>query len=380
MPTLTRLYPRCRTVLPALLAAGLLLVGCGSPSSETSSESESSSGTGGTGLQERDSANLPDDWDAVVAAAQEEGEVVVYTNDDLVVTDELYKAFNEAFPGIEIKPVRDSVDVLATKYVNEYESLGSSPADILQSTQFAAIAVDHPDWFKDLSTLSPGEIPTMADFMPSAFPEGAPAQVTSAAYIRALGYNTDKVDEADVPKSWCDLTDPKYKGRMVMQNPSVSSSPMFQDYILSQECPGLLEGLVANEVAFNDSPTAIGQAVAAGQYDFGFLLAASQSAEIRSKGAPLALAMLGDPTLIGGTLSSFPANPPHPNAARVFATFLLSAQAQEIQCEFGELSSLNKLAEGACSDNPIPEDGVPSIGSLNDEAQRQEVLAGLGLK
>ena len=353
-----------RGFLTLLLSAGLILIACGSP--ETGDQSSTAGGGAGAGLQERDSSNLPADWDQVVAAAQKEGKVVVYTNDDLVVTDKLYAAFNEAFPGITIQPVRDSVDVLATKYVNERESTGHSPADILQSTQFAAIAIDHPDWFKDLSTMPKDEIPTMADFAASAFPEGAPAQVTSAAYIRALGYNTDKVKQEDVPKSWCDLTDPKYKGRMVMQNPSVSSSPMYQDYILSQQCPDLLPGLVRNEVAFNDSPTAIGQAVAAGQYDFGFLLAASQSAEIRSKGAPLALANLTDPTLIGGTLSSFPADPPNPNAARVFATFLLSAQAQEIQCEFGELSSLNKLAKGACEKAPIPENGVQSIGSLND--------------
>jgi iron(III) transport system substrate-binding protein len=360
-----------------ILAAGLVLAGCGS---STSDESSSATSGAGTGLAERDSANLPPNWDEVVAAAQKEGQVIVYTNDDLVVTDKLYAAFNEAFPGITIQPVRDSVDVLATKYVNERESTGKSPADILQSTQFAAIAVDHPDWFKDLSKLPKDEIPTMADFTKNAFPEGAPAQVTSAAYIRAVGYNTDKVSEEDVPKSWCDLANPKYKGRLVMQNPAVSSSPMYQDYVLSRECPDLLAGLVANGVALNDSPTAIGQAVAAGQYDFGFLLAASQSAEIRSKGAPLKLAFPENPTLIGGTLSSFPADPPNPNAARVFATFLLSSQAQEIQCEFGELSSLNKLAGGACAKTPIPDNGVQSIGSLNDEAKRQQVLNALGLK
>lgn len=373
----TRNRARRSGVFPVLLCAALVVAACGSPPAEEDSTTSSATGTG---LQERDSANLPDDWDEVVAAAQQEGQVVVYTNDDLVVTDQLYAAFAEAFPGITIQPVRDSVDVLATKYVNERESTGSSPADILQSTQFAAIAIDHPDWFKDLATLPPDEIPTLADFSENAFPADAPAQVTSAAYIRALGYNTDNVAPEDVPTSWCDLADPKYKGRMVMQNPAVSSSPMFQDYILSQECPDLLEGLVANEVAFNDSPTAIGQAVAAGQYDFGFLLAASQSAEIRSKGAPLALANLTEPTLIGGTLSSFPADPPNPNAARVFATFLLSSQAQEIQCEYGELSSLNTLAGGACDETPIPEDGVPAIGSLNDEAKRQEVLNALGLR
>lgn len=334
----------------------------------------------GTGLDPRDTAHLPADWDEIVAAAAQEGEVVVFTTVPEAVTSAQSAAFAEAFPDIEIRYVRDSVDVLATRYEEERNSLGTSSADVLESTQFASLAVKHPEWFIDLAADGPELIPTLNDLLSNAVPEDRPSQVTASAYVRGVVYNTDSIDESELPDSWCDFADPKWANRGVIQNPAASSSPMFQQSILYDICgEEFTEALKTNGYGLDDSPDSIAQMVAAGAYEFGFFLAAVHSAEVRAQGAPVKMWFPSEPAMIGGTWSSFPTDAPNPNAQRVYATFMLGALAQEIQCEAGELGTMNTLAGGACVDLEVPEDGVMSIGSLQDEAKREAILAALGL-
>lgn len=345
MNTSTR--PRTRALLAVLAGLGMIvsLSACGS-----SQPAEQS----GSGLQERDSGHLPDDWDDVVAAAVEEGEVVLYSNQSEEVSSATLEAFAEAFPGIEVKVVRDSVDTLPNRFVQEYESTGKSPADLLESSIFEPVIADHPDWFVDVRELDVDEIPTLADFpLDQAAPEHRPRSITSAAYTWTLAYNTDRVDESELPKTWEDLTDPKWNGRMLIADPR-SASAYFAFHALMYENYGAAfgEGLVANGATLSESGASLSQQIAAGAFDIGGPVARSHSAQIREQGAPVEhLDLL--PAKVSATTMALPVDPPHPNARRVLAAFLLSAQAQEIQCTIGQLGSLNANAEGDCDEFDI---------------------------
>lgn len=305
----------------------------------------------GTGLEERDSQNLPDDWDAIVAAAVEEGEVILYSNQTQEVSAATLEAFAAAYPGIEVKVVRDSVDTLPNRFVQEYESTGKSPADVLESSVFEPVIADHPEWFVNIREMDLSMVPTLQDFpLDQAAPEHRPRSVTSAAYTWTLAYNTDRVSEGELPKTWEDLTDPKWKGRMMIADPR-SASAYFAFHALMYENfgPSFGQGLVANEATLSESGASLSQQIAAGAFDIGGPVARSHSAKIREQGAPVEhLDLL--PAKVSATTMALPANPPHPNAQRVLATFLLSAQAQEIQCTIGQLGSLNAHAKGDCED------------------------------
>ncbi|QMU97155.1 extracellular solute-binding protein [Microbacterium esteraromaticum] len=331
-----------RLILPALVGGGmaLSLIACSAPEAPASSI---------TGFQERDAEHLPDDWDDVVAAALEEGEVILYSNQSQEVSSATIDAFAKAFPGIEVKVVRDSVDTLPNRFVQEYESTGDSPADVLESSIFEPVIADNPEWFVNIREMDPSIIPTLGDFpLDQAAPEHRPRSITSAAYTWTLAYNTDRVTEDELPETWEDLTDPKWKGRVMVADPR-SASAYFAFHALMYESYGAAfgQGLLANDATLSESGASLSQQVAAGAFDIGGPVARSHSAQIREQGAPVEhLDLL--PAKVSATTMALPANPPHPNAQRVLAAFLLSAQAQEIQCTIGQLGTLNAKAEGDC--------------------------------
>src|SRR5690606_25134205 len=54
------------------------------------------------------------------------------------------------------------------------------------------------------------------------------------AHLAVMAYRTDMVDAADVPKTWTDLLDPKYKGKLVKAHPGYSGTVMSSTYTLLQ--------------------------------------------------------------------------------------------------------------------------------------------------
>lgn len=303
----------------------------------------------GVGLQERDSEWLPDDWDEIVAAAAEEGEVVIYTNHPAATSDPMLAAFAEAFPDIEVREVRDSVDVLPTRYVQEHEADGRSPADVLHSSLFEAMVAEHPEWFMKIADLDPGFVPTLNDMLPAAFPADRPYSVNAASYIWNLVYNTDLLDESEIPSSWCDFADPSWGGnRGMIADPRASSNYRGWEVFILNECGvEFWDAIAANGFTLIDSVGSMAEQVTAGAFEFGFPNITNKTTAARAEGAPVAHQTVL-PARLGWTSIMLPADAPNPNAQRVLATFLLSAQAQEIQCEYGDLSSLNSKVGGAC--------------------------------
>lgn len=362
--------------LRMLLAATAVVVvaGCGGSDPAPTSANGSS-----VGLQERDSQHLPTDWNSVVEAANKEGEVVLYTNQTAEVSTATLEAFAKAFPGIKVKVVRDSVDILPNRYVQEYESAGKSPADVLESSIFEPVIGDHPDWFTNIRDLKPGQIPTLEDFpLNQAAPEHRPRSITSAAYTWTLAYNTDRVKESELPKTWEDLKDARWKGRLIVPDPRAASGYMaFYKLMYDNYGAAYGNGLVANKATLSESGASLSQQIAAGAFDIGGPVARSHSAKIRSQGAPLKhLDLL--PAKVSATTMALPAGAPHPNAQRVLATFLLSAQAQEIQCEIGQLGSLNAQAAGAC--DAVKIDPNLEVFDLNiDKAAQAPILQAMNL-
>lgn len=326
----------------------------------------------GVGLQDRDAEHLPDNWDEIVAAAAEEGEVIIYTNHAQDVADPMFDAFREAFPDIEILEVRGSPEELPTRYEREYEAQGSNPADLLHSSLFEQLVDANPDRFLRIDELDADYIPTLNDMLPQAFPEDRPYSVHAASYVWNLVYNTDLVDESELPDSFCELQDERWAGAGMIGDPRASTTYRGVHAWIFEECGAeLYEFFAETGWGFADSTSSGAAQVIAGAFEVQFPNILDTTSSDREAGAPVAHKIL-EPALLGWTSMIFPEEPPNPNAQRVLGTFLLGAQAQEIQCEVGNLSSLNTKVGGPCDEIPID----PSY-PLNNVNPDQEVVDAL---
>jgi iron(III) transport system substrate-binding protein len=202
--------------------------------------------------------------------------------------------------------------------------------------------------------------------------------VKVAAYPWQLIINKSQVKEGDAPKSFEELAEPKYKGKLSLLDPRAGSNvASFYVELRKEFGDDYLRALAKNEPKLSPGVPDLSQSIAAGATQYGFPTNASGARQVEAAGAPV-LRVTSEPVIVGGTTMAVPTNSAHPNAGRVFANFLLTAQAQEIQCKATGLGSLNKLAKGDCANVAIPDDAL-FASFLPSEKDRSEVVALLGL-
>ena len=116
--------------------------------------------------------------------------------------------------------------------------------------------------------------PEVLDLVDGRFASGDGRWVGTSGRVRTLVYNTDLVDEAELPASVLDLTEPAFEGRVAV----APTNGSFQDFVTAMraavgdgETSAWLEGMVANDSPTFANNTAIVQAVARGEVPFGLV-------------------------------------------------------------------------------------------------------------
>jgi iron(III) transport system substrate-binding protein len=378
-----------------LLAAviGLGLAGCSSSSTSgggsansgssvaAASSGPASGGSAGSSPSSRGgsatASGSATDWNTVVDAANQEGEVVVYTHYAVDQADAMIAAFNKVYPNIKVQLVTDATATLPARYEQERQSTGKSPADVLMSGVFEPLITQYPDWFIPVTAAA---LPNASQFSNAAFRSGRPLSVIVGAYVWEIVYNTDLVKSTDVPKTWADLLSSQWKGKILAVDPRASESYMaIWDVLRTKLDPSTFQSLAHAGFAISESASDVAQKVASGADAIGLFTNQNKVGPLVSKGAPIKTVEFA-PYLLGSTTMSFPTDAPHPNAAKVFGNFMLSQQLQVQKCGIAYEGSFNTGAQGGdCSSYAIPTGSIalPFAVSSSDQAA---VLSALGLK
>jgi iron(III) transport system substrate-binding protein len=205
-----------------------------------------------------------------------------------------------------------------------------TPADVFLSQSPGAIG--YVDSRKLLRPL-PDRI---LDKVPARFRAGDHDWVGTSGRVRVLVYNSDAVDEADLPDSVFDMTDERYRGRVGIAPPNAS----FTDFVTSmRELIGdertleFLEGLERNGVRTYPNNIAIVDAVNRGEIDYGLVnhyyneQARAEDASLASRNYVFPDGDIG--ALILATTAGVLKSTSNPEAAEKLVEFLLSKEAQE---------------------------------------------------
>jgi iron(III) transport system substrate-binding protein len=189
-----------------------------------------------------------------------------------------------------------------------------------------------------------------------------------------LGYNTDLVSEANVPKTLDDLLDPMWKGQILMIDPAGSPSQVaWLNMVSETEGIDYLKQLAANDLLYTPSGVPGIQQVGAGAAAMLLATPASNVYDQQQAGAPVDFTNLPPITGQVGSMG-ISVKAPHPNAARLFANFLLTKPAQEIMARTG-----TPVIAGVDGPFPLSEDFQP-LDVPAGAAHRDELLKALGVQ
>jgi iron(III) transport system substrate-binding protein len=266
---------------------------------------------------------------ALEEAARKEAKVVLYSAMDLPVGEKLAKAFESKYPGIEVQVERSGSERLFQRIAQEFAS-NIHAGDVINSSDAA-----HFIPWKKSGWLMPFVSEDMAKhFLPGHVdPDGMFA--TSRVWLSSIAYNTNLVKPEDAPKSFKDLLDPKWAGKMVKGHPAYSGTIMTATYQLVRELgweyyEQLAKQRVLQVQSSTDPPKklALGErAVMADGNEYGVVL-------LKEAGQPVepAYPTEGTPTITGPT--GIFASAPHPNAAKLFQAWLHTRETQQFFMDY----------------------------------------------
>ncbi len=264
-----------------------------------------------------------------IEAAKKEGEVVWYGGGSGKEDEAVGQGFTRKYPFIQAKKFRIQSQTMIARFEAESVS-GKHVADIVRTT----------DWYiyvakqKGLLTKydSPERKYYSAEFKD---PEGYYTAVWK--YLHVIAYNTKLVPKAEVPRSYEDLLDPRWKGKIGFVDPvSASGITWFVNQLrMRGETEGLefMRKLAAQNVSLRSSSTLLANLVAAGELPIALDLYGYQVEQLKKEGAPINWVAL-EPAVVHTVLAGISRYAPHPNAAKLFMDYLLSEEGQRIYLSF----------------------------------------------
>lgn len=145
-----------------------------------------------------------------------------------------------------------------------------------------------------------------------------------------LMWNTTLVKDAQAPATVRELADPRWKGRVVMFDPTSAgvAVPMYRWTVAVLGLGlGWVRALRANEVQLAANAAQMDEAVASGRRAVA-LTRDVEALAARRRGAPVAFRIPADGRMLHRMPLAINSAAPHPNAARLFANWLLTPEAR----------------------------------------------------
>jgi len=266
------------------------------------------------------------DTKALYEDAKKEGGVTWYiTHYPTELAVEVGQSFTQRYPGVTVNVVRTTAEV-AYQRLNQDLKAGAANCDVFSSTD-----VGHYIALKEKSLLAhyvPGNASKLIPEFRKYADEGY-YYPTSAGLVMLI-YNTKLVPAAEAPKNWPDLLDPKWRGKIALGNPGFSAY-VGTWVVEMQKLYGwdyfekLAKNAPLNGRSINDTVTMLNS----GERQIG--VGPDQTTlNSAARGNPVGIIYPTDGAVLMVAPSGIMANAPHPNAARLFMEFLLSAQYSRI--------------------------------------------------
>ena len=302
---------------------------------------------------------------ALIEAARKEGKVVYYTPIDLPVAELIAKAFEAKYPGITVRVERTGAERVFQRISQEYAS-NIHAVDVVNSSDAAHFIV----WKRD-GLLEPFVPEDVARHYPAEHKDADGMFAAFRANLSVIGYNTRLVKAEDAPKSFADLLDPKWSGKIVKGHPGFSGTIMTATYEISRDIgweffEKLAKQRVMQVQSAADPPKKLGlgeRAVMADGNEYVLF-------QVKESGGPVEAVYPAEGTPLSLSPNGLFKGAPNPNAARLFQCFCFSAECQQLIVNSGAMRSLHPQVKDKPDRRPLGE-----IKLMQEDAAAVEKLS-----
>ena len=278
--------------------------------------------------------------------AKEEGNLVIYSVWDIEHIRAVTDAFTKRYPGIKTTYWQARNPEIVTRVLTEFRGGQPSVDTILSDNapsvlRAAGAMASYETVQKDVLVLHDPTLPTVS------------------LQVQALTYNTKKLKPADLPKSWEDVANPKYKGLVALDDPmragplSSMLAGLWTQWNDKERFNRFIKGLKALNVPVHKSTSAMFRLVVAGEYAICMPALLHDVIHDKEKGTPIDYVKSVPPVVFPRQAGIY-AKAPHPNAAKLFAEWLISEEGQKTIDGIGRESSRSDFKSKTSIETAFP--------------------------
>lgn len=275
----------------------------------------------------------------LVAGAKKEGKLMWYTT---LIVDQVVRPVKEAFekdyPFVQIEFYRGNSENVVRRVLAEYQAKRYE-ADLVDGTV-------SPVMVKRAGFLQPFYSPYLAEY-PAELKDPQGYWGSTNLYFLTPGYNTRMVKASELPKTYEDLLNPRWKGQMMWSTSRGSGAPMFIGNVLmsmgQETAKAYLQKLKGQNIAKTTaSNRQVLDLTIAGEYPIALHIFNHHAYISKSAGAPVDWFAI-EPVTASIQTIALAKNSPHPHASLLLLDFVLSEKGQRVFQQSNYLPSHPKV-------------------------------------
>jgi ABC-type Fe3+ transport system substrate-binding protein len=263
----------------------------------------------------------PDREQKLAAGAKKEGSLDIYTSAQSDDMGALVQAFEKKY-GVKVNVWRSSSEKVLQRFVQEARA-NRNTMDVAETNGPELEAMHREKLLEKMNS------PYLKDLIPQAImPHGEWTGTRLNVFVQA--YNTNAVKKAELPKKWEDLADPKWKGKLgIEQEDSDWLAGQYAE-LGEQHAQKVFKDIVDKAgVSVRKGHTLLTQLVASGEIPLALTVYNYKAEQLKAKGAPIDWFTIG-PAIARPNGIAVNRKAPHPHAAVLFFDFELSPEGQGI--------------------------------------------------
>ena len=254
---------------------------------------------------------------SLIEGAKKEGRVVWYATLNINDSNALLSRFEQKYPFVKTELLRAGSEQLLNRILTE-DGAGRSALDLVNLTTINAL--------KKRGLLQVHRSSESSAY-PQPFKDTESYWATLCNIYYVIGYNPKVVAPKDAPKDWDDFLDPKWKGKIGMDQEEYEWYAATIQYWGKEKALKFHRVLANQGVQWNRGLTMISQLMAAGEFPLGIVYA-HRIESMKKAGAPVEWVKTADPVFVTLSPVAVAAKARHPNAAKLLMDFILSREAQ----------------------------------------------------
>ena len=259
-------------------------------------------------------AEVDDAMNKLAAEAAKVGNIIWYESSPDDAADKIAAVFHKRFPGLKLEHIRDTGgNSIGGRIIQESQG-DTRTADVATSGAAIMMPLKERNLMKEFDWKSFG---LSAELAPTPF------GVVTTSVVYVIVYNSQLVKEADAPKTWDDLLNPRWEGKVGIWVRGEGQGSLVANWG-EDKVVDYVRKMNARKPVLLPSTFPLAQQVAAGEILVGFGLNHSAQIPLR-RGAPIKI-VVADPVPMGTLYSFVPAKAKNPAGGALLAVWLATPE------------------------------------------------------